>query len=344
MKRFSLLIVFFLFFSFSLYAYSLVLDETSIGIENDGLSFGISRWGMRVKSQHFSFGAVDTGGDIKMINNPHLSYSEGLYYSIPKKGVSLLASTLKTNNMRFSFLYGERNGIGVALEIDDLRAFVYAFIRGESSGIQKNLIERRDTNVIYLGLESRMKMLAMSYYLSVTDSLFCSSLIKNELWFSVIKLGVGYGRLQSLLKESKDWETSLKLSLYKGETEVTFSLYLSPLPVYFSSYRSLSFSTKGVMPIGDVRIESETKRNFRGGKEEVDVSLALSYKNCRVKISKNSGFTISMHFDSSSFTVTKDMIETNVVLRKDGIEIVIDSSRENGVKGKINTNSPAMLD
>ena len=63
----------------------------------------------------------------------------------------------------------------------------------------------------------------------------------------------------------------------------------------------------------------------------MDVSLALSYKNCRVKISKNSGFTISMHFDSSSFTVTKDMIETNVVLRKDGIEIVIDSSRENGV-------------
>ena len=91
MKRFSLLIVFFLFFSFSLYAYSLVLDETSIGIENDGLSIGITRWGMRVKSQHFSIGAVDTGGDIKMINNPHLSYSEGLYYSIPKKGVSLLA-------------------------------------------------------------------------------------------------------------------------------------------------------------------------------------------------------------------------------------------------------------
>ena len=30
-------------------------------------------------------------------------------------------------------------------------------------------------------------------------------------------------------------------------------------------------------------------------------------------------------------TVTKDMFETNVVLRKDGIEIVIDSSRENGV-------------
>ena len=341
MKRLLILIVFFLFFSFSLYAFSFVFDKTSVGIISNDLSFDISRWGIRIKSPHFSFGAVDTGGDIKIINNPHFSYSEGLYYSIPKKDTSLLAATLKTNNMMFSFLYGERNGIGVALEKDDLRAFVYAFMRGESSGIQKNLIERRDTNVIYLGLEGRIRLLSLSYYLSVTDSLFFSSLIKSEFSFNVIKLGVGYGRLQSLLKKSKDWETSLKISLFKGETEVTFSLYLSPLPVYFSSYRSLSFSTKGVMPIGDVRIESETKRNFKGGKEDVDASIALSYQNWRVKVSKNSGVTFSMHFDSSSFTVTKDMIETNVVLRQDGIEMVIDSGGDNSVKGKIDTNSPA---
>ena len=341
MKRLLILTVFFLFFSFSLYAFSFVFDETSVGIENDGLSLDISITGIRMKSQHFSFGAVDTGGDIMRINNPHFSYSYGLYYSIPKKGTSLLASTLKRKNMWISLFYGERNGIGVSYKKDDLRFFIYSFMKGEGEGIQKSLIERRDTNVLYLGLESRMKMLSLSYYLSVTDSLFCSSLIKSELCFNVIKLGVGYGRLQSMMKESKDWDTSLKLSLFKGEMEVTFSLYLSPLPIYFSSFRSLSFSSKGVVTLGDVIIESEAKRSFRGGKEDVDASISLSYQNWRVKVSKNSGVTFSMHFDSSSFTITNDKIETNVVLRKDEIEMVIDSSGDNSVKGKIDTYSPA---
>ena len=341
MKRLLILIVFFLFFSFSLYAFSFVFDKTSVGIISNDLSFDISRWGIRIKSPHFSFGAVDTGGDTKRINNPHFSYSEGLYYSIPKKGTSLLAATLKAKNMWFSFIYGERNGIGVALEKDDLRAFIYSFMKGERDGMQKSLIERRDTNVVYLGLEGRMRFLSLSYYLSVTDSLFFSSLIKSEFSFNVIKLGVGYGRLQSLMKESKDWDTSLRLSLFKGGTEVTFSLYLSPLPIYFSSFRSLSFSSKGVLTMGEVIIESETKRNFKGGKEEVDASIALSYQNWRVKVSKNSGVTFSMHFDSSSFTITKDKIETNLVLREDEIEMVIDSSGDNSVKGKIDTNSPA---
>lgn len=128
---------------------------------------------------------------------------------------------------------------------------------------------------------------------------------------------------------------------FKGEMEVTFSLYLSPLPIYFSSFRSLSFSSKGVVTLGDVIIESEAKRSFRGGKEDVDASISLSYQNWRVKVSKNSGFTFSMHFDSSSFTITNDKIETNVVLRKDEIEMVIDSSGDNSVKGKIDTYSPA---
>lgn len=108
MKRLLILTVFFLFISFSLYAFSFVFDETSVGIENDGLSLDISIRGIRMKSQHFSFGAVDTGGDIMRINNPHFSYSYGLYYSIPKEGTSLLASTLKRKNMYFSVLWREK--------------------------------------------------------------------------------------------------------------------------------------------------------------------------------------------------------------------------------------------
>ena len=127
----------------------------------------------------------------------------------------------------------------------------------------------------------------------------------------------------------------MKLSLTKGETEVSFSLYLSPLPVYFSSYRSLSFSSRGLITLGEVKIESETKRNFAKGKEEIDASLSLYYQNWKVKLSKSSGLSISMSFNSSSFTVTKEKIETKVVLRKNGIEMNIYSSGEKSVEGKI---------
>ena len=335
MKRFLLLSVFFLLFSLSLYSFSFVFDEMSVGIKNDELSFDISRMGMRIKSRYFSFGAVDSGGDVKTLSNPHFSYSHGLYYSTPKKDTSLLSSTVSVKNLWFSLLYGERNGFGFGFVKDDTRGFVFSFMKGEEDTIQKSLIERRDINVAYLGLESKMRMLSLSYYLSVTDTLFFSSLIKGELIFNVMKLGVGYGRLQSLLKESKDWETSLKLSLTKGETEVSFSLYLSPLPVYFSSYRSLSFSSRGVITLGEVKIESETKRNFAKGKEEIDASVSLYYQNWKVKLSKSSGLSISMSFNSSSFTVTKEKIETKVVLRKDGIEMNIYSSGEKSVEGKI---------
>ena len=42
-----------------------------------------------------------------------------------------------------------------------------------------------------------------------------------------------------------------------------------------------------------------------------------------------------MSFNSSSFTVTKEKIETKVVLRKDGIEMNIYSNGEKSVEGKI---------
>ena len=109
MKRFLLLSVFFLLFSLSLYSFSFVFDEMSVGIKNGELSFDVSRMGMRIKSRHFSFGAVDSGGDVKTLSNPHFSYSHGLYYSSPKKDTSLLSSTVSVKNLWFSLLYGERN-------------------------------------------------------------------------------------------------------------------------------------------------------------------------------------------------------------------------------------------
>lgn len=335
MKRFILSMVFFVFLSFSLSAYSFVFDSGSIGIEGDVYDFDLGVWGLRIKSPVYSFGSVDSGGDIALINNPHSLYSKGLYFSIPSKNSSLLASSVTYENWRFSILYGERNGVGVSVEGKDWRAFLYSFLKEKDEEMQKKIIERRDMDVFYLGFDGKRNMLSLSSYISLTDSLFVSSMVKGEIDLGMMKIGMGYGRIQSLFEESKDWETSLKMALYEKDAEVSFSLLLSAEPIYISSFRSLSFFSKGELNIGRVKIESETKRNFSKGKESLDASLSVYGDIWRIKISRNSGLTLSFHFDSSSFTLSKEKIETKVIIKRDDIKMTIESSGKSSVGGKI---------
>lgn len=335
MKRLIITSFFLFIFVLCLPSYSIVFDTGNIGLDSNDTSLNLGVWGMKIDSPFYSFGQVDTSGDIARINNPHHIYSKGLYFSLPKKDASLFASTIHWREYWFAFLYGERNGGGVGYEGKDIRAFLYSFMKGSDGEIQKSYIDRKDLNVLYLGVEGEKDIFSFSSLFSITDTLFISSMIKGGIDVMNTRINVGYGRLQSLLKDSKDWETSFEVSLYKDDNEVTFSLLLSSLPVYISSYRSLSFSSKGVMKVGKVKMESETKRNFVKGKEDVDASFSISCSIWKIKISKKEGLTLSFHFDSSSFTLSKEKMETKVVLRKDDIEMTFESSGKTYVKGRI---------
>ena len=335
MKRFILIVGFSVFLSFLLHSYSIVFDTGSIGVEGDRGKVGVNRWGMRINSPYFSFGGVDTGGDIKKIDDPHYSYSHGLYYGLPSKTTSLFGSTIRGKESWLSFIYGERNGFGFGYEGRNIRAFLYSFSKEEDKNIQKRLVDRVDVNVFYLGLEGKKDRFSFYSFLSFTDTLYFSSMVKGSMDLGILRIDMGYGRLQRLLKSTNDWETSLKLSLHKETAEVSFSLFLSPPPIYSYSYRSLEFISEGGMTIGNVRIEGALKRSFKNGKEDVDASLSLSHSFWKVKISKKSGVTVSCSFDSSSFSIGQDKLETKVVLEENEVEITVDSGGKSSVKGRI---------
>ena len=192
-----------------------------------------------------------------------------------------------------------------------------------------------DVNVFYLGLEGKKDRFSFYSFLSFTDTLYFSSMVKGSMDLGILRIDMGYGRLQRLLKSTNDWETSLKLSLHKETAEVSFSLFLSPPPIYSYSYGSLEFISEGGMTIGNVRIEGALKRSFKNGKEDVDASLSLSHSFWKVKISKKSGVTVSCSFDSSSFSIGQDKLETKVVLEENEVEITVDSGGKSSVKGRI---------
>ena len=290
---------------------------------------------MRIKSPSFLYGGVDDGGDIAFLDNPHVSYSKGLYFSLPSSGTKLFGSLVKKNKFWFSTLIGERNGMGMGYGWKDMRFFAYGFMKTKDDNLQQEHIKRRDNSVLYLGFEGKTNTLSFSSYMSITDKLLFSSVIKGGIVIKMMRVDFGYGRIQSLLKEEINWDRSLKLSIYNDIAEVSFSLLLSPGPIYLSTYGSLSFSSRGEMTLGKIKVESEAQRSFVKGRETLDASLTLSCGFWRIKLSRVSGLSLSFHFDSSSFTLSEKKIETKVILKKDEVKMTIEISGKINVEGKI---------
>ena len=306
---------------------SVTLTPNRIVVEDGNSKYMVSPFSVAFTGPIFSFGAVDEGGDMALLMDFHGGHNEGLSFSLPSSGTSLLASSVTLGSFDFSLLSGDREGLGLGYGWDGGRVFSYGFLGGKDDSLQKESLGRTDFHVIYLGAELKSRNISLMALTSLTETLDMRGAFLCGADLGKISFSFSYGRVQDLLGKGKDWNTSVSLGIGEEKAEASFTLKLGKDPIYSPSFRSLHFSSRGRLKVGKLDLEAKVERSFIEGREKGDWSISLSGEWWKLKYSGDKGLSLSLSFGLSSVSFSKEEILTKLTMEGEKTKVTFSSEK-----------------
>lgn len=322
MKAVFTVLLLFLLLTLPLSAVSYTFSSTGdVQIKDGSSTMKVREDGLVIKTPLFSFGSMEEGGIIALLDNPFSSFSLAPSFSIISHDSDIIGSDLCVFDFHLFSFFGKRRGMGV---LYDSSALSLGFVFGgktEDSDYQKDVTLRTDRDTLWgIGEYRSGDCFRLRAVASLSSYRSFSFLFSSSFKFSVLDFAFGYGHTQAFSHSSKKWYTYLRMGIKDEKAEITHELRLARAPVYLREYRDYEYNFTARLTLGDFILKSSISKSFTGGEEKRGGRISITWK----------WWTFGYKEDSRSLyaAFSKDNVSLEYEDRKLNIEITEDFGRD----------------
>lgn len=273
--------------------------------------------GLSIKTPLFSFGSMEEGGIIALLDDPYSSFSLAPSFSAASPDSVIIGSDLCVFDFHLFSFYGKRRGMGVLYDSSSLSLGFVAACKAEDCDYQKDVTMRTDRNTLWgIGEYRSGDALRIRAVASVCGYRGLSFLLSTSIRVSVLDFSFAHGHTQAFSSSAKKWYTYLRIGIKDEKVEITHVLKLARAPLYLRQYRDYEYSFAGKFTFGDFILKSSISKSFTDGKERREERVSLTWKWVTLGCRGDNGSLIAS-FRKDNVALSYEDGKLNVEIKQD---------------------------
>lgn len=278
---------------------------------------GVREDGLIIKTPLFSFGSLEEGGIIALLDNPYSSFSLVPSFSIASPDCGIIGSELSVFDFHLFSFFGKRRGMGVLYDTSSLSLGLVFGKKSEDCDYQKDITMRTGTDTFWCigeyrsGDDFHLRAIA-----SMSDYRGFSFLMVSSFRVSVIDFAFGYGHTQAFSSGAQNWYSYLKMGIKNEKAEITHSIRLARAPIYLREYRDYEYNFIGRLTFGDYILKTSISKRFLCGEEKREARFSITWKWLSFGYRQDKG-SIFASFKKDNVSLEYENGKLNIAIKQD---------------------------